>query len=81
MIDLHGMRFIEAKTEILDCLEGYFKQGFTQFEIIHGFQGGTVLRDYVRRRLKNDFEKRIRKCSLILTNSSKGSTIVSIIIR
>ncbi len=79
VIDLHGFRFIEAKTELFDCLEGYFKQGYSIFEIIHGFKGGTVLRDYVRFRLKIDFEKRFKKCSLLIKNSSSGSTIVSII--
>ena len=70
------MSFIEAKSELLDCLEGYYKQGYTSFEIIHGFQNGTVLRDYVRRTLKKDFERIIKNCSLSCLNSSKGSTIV-----
>ena len=77
-IDLHGMRFIEAKTELLDSIEGYFRQGFTTFEIIHGFQGGTVLRDYVRGNLKRDFENSIKSCSLICQRSTKGSTIVTL---
>lgn len=77
-IDLHGLRFIEAKTELLDCLEGYFKQGFNSFEVIHGFKSGTVLKDYVRLKLKKDFEKRSKHCSLLVKKSSEGSTLVSI---
>lgn len=72
------MRFIEAKTELLDCIEGYFKQGFTTFRIIHGFQSGTILRDYVRSKLKKDFEKKISSCSLSCQSESKGTTVISL---
>ena len=75
-IDLHGLRFIEAKTELLDSIEGYYKQGFTLFEVIHGFKGGTVLRDYVRLSLKRDFEKRYKKCLITVKTVSKGSTVI-----
>ena len=77
-IDLHGYRFIEAKTELLDSIEGYYKQGFTEFQIIHGFKGGTTLKDYVRRSLKKDIERILKNCSLSLRSSSQGSTIVII---
>lgn len=78
-IDLHGLRFIEAKTELLDSLEGYFKQGYKNFEVIHGYKNGTILKDYVRFSLKKDFEKLTKKCSVVISSHSKGSSIVTLV--
>ena len=38
----------------MDSLEGYVQSGYTTFEIIHGFHGGQVLRNYVHSMLKVD---------------------------
>ena len=78
-IDLHDLRFIEAKTELFDSLEGYFRQGFTSFEIIHGFRNGSVIRKYVRYSLKKDFERRYKHCVLEVVVSEKGSTRIVLV--
>lgn len=77
-IDVHNMRFIEAKTEIFDSLEGYIKQDFRKFEIIHGYKSGQIMKNYVRFKLKNEFEKNFKKCILTLTANGEGSTTISI---
>ena len=75
-IDLHGMKFREAKTGILDSLEGHCKAGFTIFEIVHGYRGGKVLRNYVRNKLKSEFEMENPIYCLTLNISGKGSTMI-----
>ena len=77
-IDLHGMIFRDAKTELLDSLEGYCKSGYGKFEIIHGYRKGQVLRKYVREKLKGDFELKNPSYSLSQNISGKGVTTVII---
>jgi dsDNA-specific endonuclease/ATPase MutS2 len=77
-IDLHGMKFLQAKTELLDSLEGYCQAGYFTFKIIHGFHGGQVLRNYVRTSLKKDFELTYPQYSLTQLISEKGSTTIII---
>ena len=80
VIDLHGLTFIEAKTELLDSLEGHIQLGYSIFEVIHGFKGGTVLRDYVRISFRRDFDRSFKKrFTLSVRSLNNGSTLLTIL--
>lgn len=47
-IDIHGLNRFQAQT----CIDGSLRRagsGVYRIRIIHGFHGGTVLRDMIRR--------------------------------
>ena len=73
------MNFRDAITELLDSLEGYVKSGYTNFEIVHGYRKGQVLRKYIRTKLKGDFELKNPIYSLTQNISDKGSTTILIL--
>lgn len=50
--DIHGMTCAEAKKE-LERLLSRVPQGVKEVDVIHGYNGGQVLRDMVRTQLKH----------------------------
>ena len=46
-LDLHGMNTYQAKTAIDSQLKRA-KQGVYRIRLIHGYRGGTALRDFIR---------------------------------
>lgn len=58
-VDIHGMTKYQAGV----CLESKLKRagkGVYRIKVIHGFHGGTELRDYVRKEIsKNPKVKRV----------------------
>lgn len=47
-IDVHGMNQFQAKT-VIDAALKRANQGTYLIRIVHGYHGGTVLRDMIRR--------------------------------
>ena len=56
-IDIHGMRYLEATIEICSRIEEAHCQGDDGVKIIHGFNRGTSIRNYVRSDLVQDLKK------------------------
>lgn len=51
-IDIHGMTAREAKCALEQCLNRAEK-GILEVRVIHGYNGGQILRDMVRKQLKH----------------------------
>lgn len=51
-IDLHGMTQAQAQTAI-DAMLRRTKGEVYRIRVIHGFHGGTALRDFVRKHYRN----------------------------
>ena len=66
-IDIHGMNKVQAKTYIDGVLKKAGKNVF-RIEIIHGFHGGSSLRDMVRSTYKNNPE--VKRIELGLNNGA-----------
>ncbi len=58
-VDIHGMRERDAKFRLESLIENS-SADITKLEIIHGFNGGTVLQSLVRSGLKSKRIKEIR---------------------
>lgn len=56
-IDTHGLRYIEATLEICGRIEEAYSQGHDEIKIIHGFNRGTSIRNYVRSDMVQDLKK------------------------
>ncbi len=52
-IDIHNMTKVQAQAAI-DAMLRRNKGEMCRLTVIHGFHGGTVLRDFVRSHYKND---------------------------
>ena len=66
-IDIHGMNKVHAKTYIDGILKKAGKNVF-RIEIIHGFHGGSSLRDMVRSTYKNN--PKVKRIELGLNNGA-----------
>ena len=66
-IDIHGMNKVQAKTYIDGVLKKAGKNVF-RIEIIHGFHGGSSLRDMVRSTYKNN--PKVKRIELGLNNGA-----------
>lgn len=66
-IDIHGMQRKQAKIYIDSILKKVGKNVF-RIEIIHGFHGGSVLRDMVRSTYKNN--PKVKRIELGLNNGA-----------
>ena len=65
--DLHGMTAEQAKAE-LDSILKSLPQDTRELTVIHGYRGGTVLRDMVRRYRHPKVERKI-------LSMNSGSTV------
>lgn len=76
--DLHGMILYEVKTwlfcDMVDCV----REGYSEFMLIHGYHGGTVIRDYLRGSFKHEFFTKFSKFSVYIVSVEKGVTLVII---
>ena len=68
-VDIHGMREREAKFRLEALIENG-SADITRLEIVHGFNGGTVLQSMVRNGLESSRIKEIRPCD------NSGQTII-----
>ena len=50
--DIHGMRVLEAKRE-LETLIGRADKSIREIVVIHGYHGGSALKNMVRSELRN----------------------------
>lgn len=66
-IDIHGMQHKQAKIYIDSILKKAGKNVF-RIEIIHGFHGGSALRDMVRSTYKNN--PKVKRIELGLNNGA-----------
>lgn len=66
-IDIHGMQCKQAKIYIDSILKKVGKNVF-RIEIIHGFHGGSALRDMVRSTYKNN--PKVKRIELGLNNGA-----------
>lgn len=74
-IDLHGCELITAKMELYYALEECIINDDDELEIVHGYQHGSVLKNYI---LSTSFINDMKKEGFILKLKSKkneGSTI------
>jgi len=55
--DVHGKRLWEAELDIPDELEEAYIMGYNEVLIIHGYNRGFILGNYIRNRLKEDIKK------------------------
>jgi len=78
-VDLHGMRLYEAETLICETLEEAWYNGEPCVLFVHGFKGGTAIRDFIRKekglraKLKRFFS---RLPDVELRSGDRGSTYV-----
>ena len=56
-VDIHGMRFLEATLEICGRIEEAHAKGENGIKVIHGFNRGKSIRNYVRSDMGRDLEK------------------------
>ena len=76
-IDIHGMKYLEATIEICDRIEEAHCQGDEGVKIIHGFNRGTSIRNYVRSALIQDLRKYNQQVpKIILDCLDPGITVV-----
>ena len=76
-IDTHGLRFIEATLEICGRIEEAYSQGDNGIRIIHGYNRGTSIREYVRSDMVQDLKKYSREVPRInLDCLDPGITVV-----
>lgn len=68
-VDIHGMREREAKFRLEALIENG-SADITRLEIVHGFNGGTVLQSLVRNGLESSRIKEIRP------GDNSGQTII-----
>ena len=69
LIDVHGKKFREASIYICNHVEEAFVVGYRGLTIIHGYNRGTVIRDYIRMgRLRHDIKLHHPKVPLLRQN-------------
>jgi len=69
-VDIHGMTVMEAKKELTNLLNKCDKNT-KEIDVLHGFHGGTALRNLVRKDLKHP-----RLVRRILTMNQGMTTLV-----
>lgn len=77
-IDLHGFELATAKTELYYALKECIMNNDDEIEIVHGYQHGSVLKNYIE---SNYFIQDMKKSGFILRLKSmpnQGSTIFTV---
>jgi len=74
VIDLHGFTRKEAKEYLYEELTKNIKKGIKTFKIIHGFNNGSVIKDWLKssKDLKETFNVR----EIMDDPSNSGSTYI-----
>ena len=76
--DFHGLILKEVKLWLFSDMIAYFKVGYATFTLVHGFNKGAKIRNYLRGNFKNDFSGKFPKLKIIVQISKKGTTRVLI---
>lgn len=77
-LDIHGYTLYETQTDLPQMVVHYLEEGYTHFRIIHGFNSGIALKNYIRTRLRQDISK-ISLCGeILISTTSKGDTALII---
>ncbi len=74
VIDLHNFKRLEAKEHLYEEIRKFNKKGIKTYKIIHGFNSGTVIRDWVRNSKDLKLELNVREIIDDPTNS--GATYI-----
>lgn len=77
-LDCHGMKLWEVKQWLFGDMVGYCQVGYSDFQIIHGYKSGTVIRTYIRNRFQNEFKKQFQQLTVSIQAKEKGITIITI---
>lgn len=78
-LNCHGMSLWEVKQWLFGDMVGYSKVGFSEFEIIHGFNHGTIIRSYIRTHFQHEFIQRFRHVTILIQPKDKGTTTIVLI--
>lgn len=79
-LDLHGFKLFEARMELCEDVLEAAEDGYESVHVIHGFNRGHVIKDYLRGRdgFLNDLRRRYPECPHIrLKPSGEGSTMIT----
>jgi hypothetical protein len=68
-IDIHGLLVTQAKT-LLDHTLNTLPKGVFELRVIHGYRGGNVLQQYVRKSYRH------RRIERVLLTMNSGETIL-----
>ena len=74
--DVHGKRLWEAELDIPAELEQAYVLGYESVLIIHGYNHGFTLGNYVRNRLKEHLKQFTRIGFVIIDYEEPGATII-----
>ena len=77
-VDFHNMTLLEVKNWLFYEMNGYCKAGFKKFDCIHGFNHGTIIRDYIRGKFKQEFQNKNKDITLTIIPLENGRTQVII---
>ena len=76
-INLHGHTLFAAKTAAVEQIGNFYNMGENGIVFIHGHNGGTAIRDYVRSSaIAKDLAKDGLNIIMRLDTSKPGSTVV-----
>lgn len=76
-MDIHRLLLIEVEDQLPYQICDHVELGYTFFEIIHGFRGGTILQTYVRKRLKGILYKLLKPSKSITQQiNDPGATMI-----
>lgn len=76
--DFHGLILKEVKLWLFSDMIAYFKVGYATFTLVHGFNKGAKIRNYLQGNFKNDFSGKFPKLKIIVQLSTKGTTRILI---
>ncbi len=74
--DVHGKRLWEAELDIPAELEQAYIMGYSKVLIIHGYNRGFTLGNYIRNRLKEDIKKFTDVAFFKIEYDQPGATII-----
>ncbi|OLS17037.1 MAG: hypothetical protein HeimC3_50110 [Candidatus Heimdallarchaeota archaeon LC_3] len=76
--DFHGMKLFQVRDWLLTDMIDYFEASFDEFFLIHGYNNGTVIRDYIRNDFKKEFQRIFNHLTLTLNMEHEGTTSVRV---
>ncbi len=79
--DFHQYHRIDAITWLIIDIIDFINLGITNFYIIHGYNHGTAIRDYIRNDYKIHFKKLYPTKSISIIPITNGVTLINIKIK
>ncbi len=73
-IDVHGLTRVKAREEIIEFIKICYKNKITLIKVIHGFNNGSVIKDWLRS--SNDILNMIEVKNIY--NMLPGETIIEL---